>query len=60
MKITNRERYLARAFIRNSYELDEAEIDAMIEQELKDIDVDAAHEEQMEHEREREKERAGT
>jgi hypothetical protein len=45
--ITNRERHIARAFIRNSYELTETEIDSMIEDELRDVDVDVLHTEQM-------------
>lgn len=48
--ITNRERALARAFIRNSYELTEAEIDKMIEDELKGVDPDDMHEAQLESE----------
>ena len=48
--ITNRERWLVRETYRNSYELTEFEIDEIITDALKGVDVDERHEAQLEHE----------
>ena len=45
--ITNRERFLARALLRNSYEYSEAKIDKLIADEIGDTDVDAVHAKRM-------------
>lgn len=49
-EITNRERWLARQLIRNSYELAESEIDEMILEALGEVDVDERHADQLEYE----------
>lgn len=45
--ITNRERWIVRALFRNSYERSEEEIDEIILDALRDVDVDYMHERQL-------------
>lgn len=46
--ITNRERWIVRELFRNSYERAESEIDEIIVDTLKDVDVDALHQQRLE------------
>jgi hypothetical protein len=54
--ITNRERWLARELVRNSYELNESEIDEIIVGTLRGVDVDAKHQERCAEDDRRERE----
>jgi len=45
--ITNRERWIVRELYRNSYELAESEIDEIILDALRDVNVDLMHEERL-------------